>query len=298
MRIALFAGQIVVWAPAKVNLFLEILGKRPDGYHDLVTAMLAVNLFDTLVLQPAPEGSLNLTSSEPGLSRAEDNLIVKAARLLQRETGRSDGAAIRLVKRIPMQAGLGGGSSDAAAALAGLNRLWNLRLSQAKLAELGGSLGSDVAFFLNGDAAWCTGRGEIVEPIAVGRALDLVLVCPPLGCSTPEVYRGLTVPANPVSGAGLRHAIQKGDIDAILSGLHNRLSESALRLAPPLSEYLEKLRNLGPEGVLLSGSGSTVFALCRSRAEAKGLARAYARNRLDKHDKVYVVRSRASPLPP
>jgi len=298
MRIVPFADQIVVWAPAKINLFLEVIRKRGDGYHDLETAMVAVDLFDSLVFQPAPPGQLTLACTDPRLSTGPDNLVVKAARLLQNETACDTGASIRLIKRIPMQAGLGGGSSDAAATLAGLNRLWKLNLPAESLMELGGRLGSDVAFFLGGDAAWCTGRGEIVKPAKVGRRLDCVLVCPPFGCSTPEVFRGLVVPAEPVSGAKLREAVEKGDIDAIVSGLHNRLSESAFRLAPRLTEYLEKLRNLGAKDALLSGSGSTMFALCRGRAEAKDLARAYHQGPVDENDKVYVVRSCASPLPP
>jgi 4-diphosphocytidyl-2-C-methyl-D-erythritol kinase len=204
---------------------------------------------------------------------------------------------MRLVKRIPMQAGLGGGSSDAAAALVGLNRLWRLGLSRDELTVLGGQLGSDVAFFVQAEAAWCTGRGEVVEPAALGRTLHLVLVCPPFGCSTPEVYRGLSVPDQPLPGTDLRLALRQGDIDAIGRGLHNRLSVSAQRLAPRLADYLDKLRKLGPAGVLVSGSGSTVFALCRGRAEAEELARAYVQGPVDRKDKLYVVRSCASPLP-
>lgn len=298
MRLMRYADQLVVWAPAKVNLFLEILRKRPDGYHDLATLMTSVSLFDTLVFRPAFRDELLLSCNDPTLSILDDNLILKAARLLAQETQPTKGARIRLIKRIPMQAGLGGGSSDAAATLVALNRFWNNGLSRERLVELGARLGSDVAFFIAGDAAWCTGRGENVDALTVGRRLDLVLVKPPFGCSTPEVYRGMTVPVGPISGESIKRAVEKGDIDAIAQGLHNRLSESALRLAPRLVDYLEKLRRLGSEGVLLSGSGSTVFAICRSRGEAKELARRYTSEPVDKDDKVFVVRSCASPLPP
>lgn len=296
MRFVPFAGSVAAWTPAKVNLFLEVPRQRPDGYHDIATLMLAVNLYDTLVFRAAPQGVLDLQCDRPELSCGSENLVIRAAQLLRQETGCYQGAALRLVKRIPMQAGLGGGSSDAAAALLGLDRLWNLNLSPERLAELGGRLGSDVAFFVKAEAAWCTGRGEVVEPWPVGRRLHLVLVCPPFGLPTPAVYRGLTVPANPVDGATLQEAVREGDIDAIGRGLHNRLYESALTLAPRLADYLNKLRNLGPAGVLMSGSGSTVFALCRGRDQAKELARAYARGPVGPSDKVYVVRSCASRL--
>src|SRR5262245_62048232 len=194
MRLLSFADSVVAWAPAKVNLFLEILSKRADGFHDLATLMVAVNLFDTLVFRSAPEG-IALTSNRPDLSSGPDNLIVKAAALLQKRSGRNLGTAIRLVKRIPMQAGLGGGSSDAAATLLALNRLWDLELTREDMADLGAQLGSDVPFFVLADTAWCTGRGEIVDPLPVGARLHFVLVCPPFGCSTAEVYRGLSWPA-------------------------------------------------------------------------------------------------------
>lgn len=303
MRLFSNANRTVVRAPAKVNLFLEVLRKRPDGFHDLATLMLAVNLCDTLIFQSASPGALELTSNRPDLSTGQDNLIVKAAQMLRQHAGCQAGVVVHLIKRIPMEGGLGGGSSDAAATLLALQRLWCLDLTRDELAELGGALGSDVAFFVKAQAAWCTGRGELVEPITVGRRLHLVLVCPPFGCATPQVYRGLM--ASEVAGsegerAGLvlRRALEQGDIDAIGFGLHNRLSASAQRLAPRLRDYLEKLRQLGPAGALVSGSGSSVFALCRNRVEAKDLARAYARGPLDQNDKVFVVRSCASPLPP
>lgn len=314
MRLLSIADSVVARAPAKINLFLEILRKREDGYHDLATLMLAVNLFDTLVFRSAPEGC-TLTSNRPDLSSGPDNLIVKAWALLQQHAGRKLGTAIRLLKRIPMQAGLGGGSSDAAATLLALDRLWDLKLTREDMADLGAQLGSDVPFFVKADAAWCTGRGEIVEPLSVGARLYFVLVAPPFGCSTAEVYRGLnadergvdpgaptphpkTAACVPALADSLRAALREGDIDGISRGLHNRLCASAQRLAPRLPDYLGKLRELGAMQTLLSGSGSTVFALCRSRAEAKDLARAYARSPLDQNDKVYVVRSCASPLPP
>src|SRR5438067_3423529 len=154
---------LVVETPAKVNLHLEILARRPDGYHDLETLLVAVSLYDTLEFRPDRSGALTLTCNRPDLSCGPDNLVLKAAAALRRHSGYSGGAAIHLTKVIPMQAGLAGGSSDAAATLSGLNRLWNLGLEKDELARLGAEIGSDVPFFFAAPAAWCTVRGEIVE---------------------------------------------------------------------------------------------------------------------------------------
>jgi 4-diphosphocytidyl-2-C-methyl-D-erythritol kinase len=267
----LSAGTVHVLAPAKINLYLEILGKRPDGYHDIATLMLAVELFDELDLDLDGSGSLSLSCDVPGLSTGPDNLVLRAAGLLQSRTGCSKGAKIHLTKRIPWAAGLGGGSSDAAATLAGLNELWQLNLSAAELAEMGAEIGSDVPFFFHTPAAWCTGRGEKVAPVNVGRAFDLVLVKPPIGLSTAEVYRncGWSESAARNTEADILEALVAGDVERIAKGLHNRLQDAAFRLAPSVAELYRRLRNTGAAGCLLSGSGSCLFALCRDRQEAQ-----------------------------
>ena len=195
---------VVVAAPAKLNLFLEILRKRPDGYHDLESLMVAVDLFDTLEVRATP-GSISLSCDTPGLPTGADNLVVKAATILRDAAKRPDlGASIRLTKRIPTRAGLGGGSADAALTLLALNRIWKLALTREELAAMAASIGSDVAFFLAPPAAWCEGRGEVVTPESVGSRFDFVLVCPPVGLATADVYRRLEVPAKPASGTALR----------------------------------------------------------------------------------------------
>jgi 4-diphosphocytidyl-2-C-methyl-D-erythritol kinase len=267
-------AAVRVWAPAKVNLFLEVLGKRPDGYHELATLMTAVSLYDTLELTGLPSGEVHLTCDHPSLSTGPENLVCRAVELVRRRTGRRDGVAVRLWKRIPLAAGLAGGSSDAAAALAGLNRLWNLGWRDAELAELGAQLGSDVAFFFSAPAAWCTGRGEVIEPLRLGRPLDFVLACPPVGLSTAEVFRGVTVPERPVDGAEARRAAEAGDVEALGRALFNRLQPAAERLCPAVAGLREQLAGLGPAGRLMSGSGSSVFALCHSPEEALLLSRA------------------------
>lgn len=255
-------------APAKVNLFLEVLGRRPDGYHEIATLMVAIGLADELEFAPADGSGLTLTCDAPDLPTGADNLVLKAAARLREETGCTAGAAIRLAKRVPWAAGLGGGSSDAAAALVGLNGLWNLGLPPADLARIGAGIGSDVPFFLNGPAAWCTGRGEVVEPVTVGRPLDLVLVKPPEGLATADVYRRVRVPEAPADGAAARTALAAGDVEALGRALFNRLQEPAMELSPAVADWHRRLRAAGAEWTLMSGSGTCLFGLCRSAAEA------------------------------
>jgi 4-diphosphocytidyl-2-C-methyl-D-erythritol kinase len=283
------AHGLVVRAPAKVNLFLEVRGQRPDGYHELATLLVAVSLCDTLEFteERPPSFALQIVTPEelarggdrPRLDGGPDNLVWRAAELLRRRTGHRGGARVRLHKRIPLEAGLAGGSSDAAAALWGLNRLWGLGLSRQELAGLGAELGSDVAFFLAAPpagAAWCTGRGEVVAPLALGRPLWLVLVCPPEGLSTAAVFGALTVPEGPQDGGAIREAAARGDLDGLARGLHNRLQPVAERLCPAVAEAGRRLAAARPAGWLMSGSGTTVFALCRDHGEAVRVAREVA----------------------
>jgi 4-diphosphocytidyl-2-C-methyl-D-erythritol kinase len=287
---------VVVAAPAKLNLFLEVLRKRPDGYHDLESLMVAVDLFDTLEVRANPAGTISLECDPPGLPTGVENLVVKAARMLRDRAKRPElGAAIRLTKRVPTQAGLAGGSSDAALTLLALNEIWKLALTRDELAAIGAAIGSDVAFFLSPPAGWCTGRGEVVTPEPVGRSLDFVLVCPPVGLGTPEVYRALAVPAKPTPGDSLRAAVRSGDAAAVGRAAFNRLEEPAFGLAPVVKQTRDRLAGLAPCGARMSGSGSAVFAVCRSRGEAIDLAAAFQRSRPagESESRVFVVRSLA-----
>jgi len=268
MLLQLDGARVRVMAPAKVNLHLEVIRRRTDGYHDLETLMVAISLYDTLEFRDEPAGAVCLACDRPDLSTGPDNLICRAAELLRRRSGRPLGAAIRLWKRIPMAAGLAGGSSDAAATLSGLNALWRLGHSRSELASMGAELGSDVSFFLAGSAAWCTGRGEVCESLRLGRPLHLVLACPPVGIATADVFRRLSVPAEPVDGAAVRRAVAVGDIADLGCRLHNRLQPVAEALCPAVQELANRLAALKPAGVLMSGSGSTVFALGRDAADA------------------------------
>jgi 4-diphosphocytidyl-2-C-methyl-D-erythritol kinase len=293
---AFLAGRdgVVIAAPAKLNLFLEVLRKRPDGYHDLESLMVAIDLFDTLELRAIPDGEIALACHPPTLSAGPDNLVHRAATALRSHAQRPElGASIRLTKRIPAQAGLGGGSSDAAAALFGLNEIWKVGLTRAELVAIAASIGSDVPFFLTPPAAWCTGRGEEATPELAGGEFHFVLVCPPVGLGTADVYRRLTAPDAPTRGEAVRAAFRSGSPAALGRLLFNRLERPAFEAQPLVRRIRDRLAALGPCGALMSGSGSAVFALCRDRPDALGVAAKFRVSRpVDEPESlVLVVRS-------
>lgn len=269
------ANGRLIWAPAKVNLFLELHGKRPDGYHELATLIVPVDLYDSLEIGSTGDGELSLTCDPPAVPAGPTNLVWKAADALQRRFGVTAGAAIRLTKRIPHEAGLGGGSSDAAAAIAALNAVWGLNRSRRELAPAAAEVGSDVAVFLENRPGWCTGRGEVVTPVPIGRPIHLVIVKPPVGCSTADVYRRVTLPGTPEDGRAALAALASGDPTEIAAALHNRLQPAAFDLQPLVRRVYARLNDCGPLGCLLSGSGSCVFAVCRDRADAARIARRF-----------------------
>ena len=285
-------AAVVVWAPAKVNLYLEVLAKRGDGYHEIATLMVAVNLHDTLEFKEDISGQILLTCDQPDLSTGPENLVCHAAELLRRRSGGKRGARISLAKRIPMAAGLGGGSADAAATLLGLNQLWELNLPREDLLALAAELGSDVPFFLTAPAAWCTGRGEQVEALALAGPLWFVLLCPPFGLATADVYRRVSVPPEPQTGIEIRQAVVDGNVAEIGRRLLNRLQPGAEQLRPELAAWQARLASLQPAGTLMSGSGSTLFALCRDHDEARAVAWGL-RSRLEEgmSPRVFIVRS-------
>ena len=262
-------------AHAKINLYLRVAGKRPDGYHELETLFERISLADEITFDPHP--TLSLDCNLPELSCGEDNLILKAARLLQKETSTNQGARIRLTKRIPIAAGLGGGSSDAATALIGLSRLWGLPIAQQALITLGAQLGSDVAFFLyNAAYAVGTGRGEICQPVAAGLKLAHVLVVPNIPLSTPEIFKSsrfdLTAPKPSIRIA--QHALSNGSLSELASGLYNDLEPEAIRRCPVIGTIQTTLTQLGCLATRMSGSGPSVFGLCSNLEQAKQVAHA------------------------
>ncbi len=279
MRLHWQGLSLVVRTSAKLNLFLDVLGKRPDGYHELETLMVSIGLFDTLRFECNASGrfGLSLNSASPGLTPAmrsllpldERNLILKAASLLRDHTGCKLGATIQLAKSIPLQAGLGGGSSDAAATLVGLNRLWNLGLTSEELHPLAAQLGSDVNFFLDSvPLAVCRGRGEQITPEHLPRPLHFVVVKPPGGLSTRDVFQALKPDRATRSSAAIRQVIQTGDPIQIGAQLHNSLEVPAGELSDEVAGVLAALARVTSVGRMMTGSGSSCFALCAHRGQA------------------------------
>lgn len=274
MSLGATGRSLEVRTPAKLNLFLEILGRRPDGYHDLESLMVSVDLFDRLTFTDDPSGRIGLRVDDPTLPDGPANLVVRAAERLKAATGCTRGVRIDLFKAIPAGAGLAGGSSDAAATLDALDRLWDLATPPDLLDDLAAGLGSDVTFFRHGPAAVCRGRGERVEPRRLPGPLHLVLVCPPVAVSTAEVYRRLTPPSGPRPIGPILRALDLGDLPGLGLALFNRLQPVAEALEPSLRRVEGALADLGPslDGHLMSGSGSAYFGLARTRDAAEDAA--------------------------
>jgi 4-diphosphocytidyl-2-C-methyl-D-erythritol kinase len=254
-------GAVKQAAPAKINLYLHITGRRADGFHDLETLMVPISLGDTLDLELIPAG-IEFTCSDPALSDAQDNLATRAARLFLDEFKLATGVRIHLEKAVPVGAGLGGGSSDAAAVLLALRQLTGIGADDAKLMELAARLGSDIPFFIYGRPAICRGRGEIIEPVALHSSYQGLLVHPGFGVSTPWAYQ--TYAQNPQPGTPGRTFPD--------FTLRNDLEPAAFSKYPWLPVAKEWFR-AQPETLdaLMSGSGSSVFALTASREDALAL---------------------------
>lgn len=284
MLIASADDGVLVHAPAKVNLFLELLGKRSDGYHELETLMTSVSLYDTLTFTEDASDEIRL-QVYPNLRNADrtgfdsaipdsgaDNLVVRAALALRQHTGISRGARIRLWKRIPVAAGLAGGSSDAAATLMALNRLWQLHLSRSELMEIGSQLGSDIPFFLGESAtAICRGRGERVEPLNIPLGLHLVIVRPPEGLSTAAVFQQCRPATQPVPVQPLVDCLRSGRYGLLNRFLHNRLQEPAEQLTDHVVRLRTRFSQLPVVAHLMSGSGSACFGICPTRRTANAV---------------------------
>jgi 4-diphosphocytidyl-2-C-methyl-D-erythritol kinase len=266
-------------SPCKVNLILNILGKRADGFHELETVMHPVNLFDEMTFERVSNG-FHLTCSNPALPTDAGNLVHRAAMLFLQKTGISDGVRIHLEKKIPMAAGLGGGSGNAATTLLGLNELFGKPLSDQALEDIAASLGSDIPFFLQTKPGLGTGRGEKIEsldefPAMAGAAF--VLVHPGFGISTPWAYQNLArFPAalNGMPGRAqkLISLLQTADLRTAGREFYNSLEAPALDKYPILSLFQAFFRENGAAATLMSGSGSTTFALAENLPAAQQLA--------------------------
>ncbi|GKU77099.1 4-(cytidine 5'-diphospho)-2-C-methyl-D-erythritol kinase [Paenibacillus sp. L3-i20] len=256
-------------APAKINLLLDVLRKRDDGYHEVEMIMTMVDLADRLEMQELPRDTIMLTSQVGYIPLDEKNLAFQAARLIKERYGVSKGVYIHLDKKIPVAAGLAGGSSDAAAALRGLNRLWGLGISEDELCLLGAELGSDVPFCVTGGTAIARGRGEKLEPIHSPPQCWVVLAKPPINVSTADVYgrmRANDLKSHP-SIKGMKDALERGSFHDMCGGLGNVLETVTLDLHPEVMQLKESMIRLGADGVLMSGSGPTVFGLVSKEAK-------------------------------
>ena len=261
--------ELVLRTSAKVNLALEVLGKRGDGYHEIATVLQAVDLFDRLKLETAD--TLSLHTDDPALPTDDGNLVLKAARLLQKAAGIEVGARIRLTKRIPVAAGLGGGSSDAAATLWGLSRLWALRWPKARLRELAVDLGMDVPFFLGAGRAVARGRGEQLAPLPGGGGYALVLVNPRVPLSTREVYGRVPAGwrAQPIGTGRVIEALRTRNVEKVAAALTNNLESVVEPVLPVIGRMKAALLAAGALGAIMSGSGPTVFGMARSLDHAR-----------------------------
>jgi 4-diphosphocytidyl-2-C-methyl-D-erythritol kinase len=252
---------LTLFSPAKINVYLRIVGQRPDGYHDLETVMLPLDFGDEITLESRPAG-ITLECDNPNLPVDDTNLAIRAAKAFKGDRG----VHITLKKRIPLAAGLGGGSGNAATVLAGLNQLWQLETPVTQLDQLAAGLGSDINFFLRQSAALCRGRGERVEPVPCRLSASILLINPGFGISTKWAYAawakaavGLTASAPDVTL--LLRALAGDDLEGVSRALYNSLEAPSVRKYPVLRLLKEALRAGGAAGALMSGSGATVYGL-------------------------------------
>jgi len=274
---------------AKLNLYLEVLHKRKDNYHNIKTIFERIDLADKIILKSRRDKKINITCNAADVPQAHSNLAWRSAKLLQDSFNIDKGVDIKIIKRIPVGSGLGGGSSNAAAVLAGLNKLWKLNVTENKLAGLAGKLGCDVPFFIyNSPFVKGEARGDKIKPLKalINVRLWHILVVPKIGVSTASIYKrwdnesktfklkergGLTIPKYNVNILIL--ALRKNDLSLIGDALFNSLGQVTARLCPQINAIKQKLMQLGVKSILMSGSGPAVFGIVSSRKEALSLCR-------------------------
>lgn len=260
--------DLTLQARAKLNLSLDVTGFAPNGYHTLDMVMHTISLCDTVTLAEADAVTLDAPQWMP---QGEDNLMVRAALALRRAAGGDSGAHMTLEKCIPAQAGMGGGSADAAAVLRGLNALWGLHWDMERLCAVGLQLGSDVPFALRGGTARVRGVGDVIEPVANTKALWFALAMPTAGVDTTACYRRydeLGADHRPDNDA-LLAALRRGDLAAMAQSAGNALQHAAVSLNPGIEALLAQFRALGMPWCAMTGSGAAVFAACQSKSGAQ-----------------------------
>ncbi len=258
-------AELTFRTPAKINLCLAVLGKRPDGYHEVEMLMQMVGLFDDVRVSVGRPG-ISVECDAAGVPPGEGNIAYRAAAEMVKLSGGAHGLKIGITKRIPVAAGLGGGSSDAAAVLAAADRLFGLGLGPVRLSEIGARLGMDVPFFLHGPTAIARGRGEILAPLPTLPKLPLLLVNPGFGTSTSWVYNNLKLGLTKKAGCNKIHRLT---IRNIAQSLQNDLETVTQAAHPVIAEIKNELLVNGAQGALMSGSGPTVFGIFGSEDERR-----------------------------
>lgn len=268
-------ATVGIYSPAKVNIMLEVLGRREDGFHELDTLMQTISLKDSLIFTES-SNKHSLISNNSQIPLGENNIILKAIRLIQQKTNMHRRfVQVQIIKNIPVSAGMGGGSSNAASTLLALNQLWNLHLAFDDLVDLSRSLGADVTFFLYQGLCRCRGIGQDVSPLSNVLEGDLLIFNPGFGVSTPAVYQKLSqrVPFNPLFevDAFLNHLARDSSPYSIRRHWFNRLESASFEVAPQLASIKDKLENLLDVSFLVSGSGATLFTVLDSEVSKDAL---------------------------
>jgi 4-diphosphocytidyl-2-C-methyl-D-erythritol kinase len=280
--------EIIEKAPAKINLGLDILRKREDGYHELEMVMSSVDLADRLTFETLPENKIIVETNKAFLPIDKRNNVYQAAAILKERYGIQEGIKISIDKHIPVAAGLGGGSTDCAAALRGLNRLWQLDLSMDELVSMGVEVGTDVPYCLYGTTSFIAGKGEIVRPLIPMPQCWVVLVKPRISVSTRKIFQQVELEqlSHPDMHQ-LSEAILNQDYEMMLAHMGNSLEDVTIPKHPVIQQIKDRMLKYGADAALMSGSGPTVFALCKKYSRAQRIV-----NGLKGFcDEVYLVRT-------
>ena len=263
---------IIEKAPAKINLGLDIVGKRPDGYHDLSMLMVSVDLNDYITVSEISSSDIVVESNNHKMPLNAKNDVFKAAQLIKDRYGIKSGVKIGLEKAIPICAGLGGGSTDAAATIRALNKLWQLKLSKDEMIEIGFQVGSDVPYCLGAGCACISGKGEIVECLNTSLSAWVVLVKPDFGVSTRTVFPEIDCETiSRVDIGSLKEAVLANDYEQIIAHMGNSLEDITIKRKPFIQKVKDRMMKCGADAALMTGSGPTVFGLCRSEKKADRL---------------------------
>jgi len=277
--------ELTLWAAAKVNLYLNILGKRSDGYHEIESIMQSITLYDKLILKPLKQG-IKILSNKPDLPLDRENICYRTAEFFLQKTNLKQGLQIEIHKAIPLKAGLGGGSTDAAATLWGMNKLFQLEVPLSDLTKWASFLGADIPFCLQGGTSLVRGKGEILVPLPPLKNGWLILLNPAIPISTSWVYENIKIELTKkkLNAKLLAKSIRKEDLSGISKSLYNKLEEVVLERFPLIKLIKDEMEKAGVKGALMTGSGSTIFGIVENKEEGKDIL-----NKLQGKGKGYLV---------